>query len=244
MRRPCDETPVKVPTAIGASIQLVLLSESSEQLGESSEQKSKINENVDLLSESDNDSDAESEVADFTDDISEVDEVQPQEDTLESLVQEKLRDELKLYSDLASLHSRSSNKDIYGLNRGKFDSLSLTPMCLNDVDLNSIIQSKYFKLFYSLEWRASRTECEKNHEDCMFNLIWYEPFAAFICMQGRRPRVFVSFSPLLDLNMQPTQYEFIYAMYTMCTKPKFSCYVRNTVNNKIEFWNSKGGKCI
>ena len=44
----------------------------------------------------------------------------------------------------------------------------------------------------------------------------------------------------MDVNMQPTQYEFL---YTMCTKPKFSCYVRNTVNNKIEFWNSKGGMC-
>jgi hypothetical protein len=218
---------------------VVELSKLSEQLDVA--QTSYAKDIVDLLSESDDDSDAESEVADFTDDISEVEEVQSQEDTLDSLIQEKLRDELKFNSDLASLHSRSSNKDIYGLTRGQFDTLSLTPMRLNDVELNSILQTKYFKLFYSLEWRASRTECEKNLEDCIYNLIWYEPFAAFICMQGRRPRVFVSFSPLLDLHMQPTQYEFLYAMYTMCSKPKFSCYVRNTVNNKIEFWNSKDG---
>ena len=194
-----------------------------------------------LLVESSSDTESEEAVADFNDDIVDVDEIQPQEETLASIIQEKLRGELKLYSDLAVLYNRSSSKDIYGLKRGKFDSLSLTPMCLNNIDLASIIQSrKDFKIFYCLEWRTSRKECELANEDCIYNLIWYEPFAAFICMQGRRPRVFVSFSPLLDLDMQPTQFEFLYAMYTMCDKPKFSCYVRNIRNNKIEFWDTDG----
>ena len=198
---------------------------------------------IDLLSDSDDDN-VESEstdVADFNDDVVEEGEYQQAEDTLSSPIQDKLRDEVRVYSDLANLYSKTSGSDIYGLTRGKFDSLSLTPMCLNDAYLASRVQSRRnFKLFYALEWRVSRKACEQENEDCIYNLIWYEPFAGFICKQGRRPRVFIAFSPLLDLDMKPTGLEFLYATYTMCDAPKFCCYVRNVVNNKIEFWHNKG----
>jgi hypothetical protein len=198
---------------------------------------------IHLLSESDDDND-ESESkdeGDLNDDVVDEDEYQEPEDTLSSPIQDKLRDEVRVYSDLSDLYSRTSGSDIYGLTRGKFDSLSLTPMCLNDAYLAARVQSKRnFKLFYALEWRANRKACEQENQDCIYNLIWYEPFAGFICKQGRRPRVFISYSPLLDLDMKPTGLEFLYATYTMCDAPKFSCYVRNVVNNKIEFWHTQG----
>ena len=183
----------------------------------------------------------ENEEGDLDVDVVDEDEYQEAEELLSSVIQDKLRDEVKVYSDLSDIYDKKSGKDIFGLSRGKYDSLSLTAMCLNDASLASKVQSRRsFKLFYSLEWSANRKQCENENQDCIYNLIWYEPFAAFICMQGRRPRVFISFSPLLDKDMKPTCLEYLYSMYTMCDSPKFCCYVRNIVNNKIEFWNTRG----
>jgi hypothetical protein len=213
----------------------------SQLISDAEEKAKRKNGVVDLLSESDDDENEGIEEGDLNDDVVEEGNFQPSEDSLSALIQDKLRDELKVYSDLSDLYNRTSSNDIYGLNRGKFDSLSLTPMCLNDAYLAARVQSRRdFKLLYALEWRANRKACEQENQDCIYNLIWYEPFAGFICKQGRRSRVFISFSPLLDLDMKPTALEFLYAMYTMCDSPKFCCFVRNVVNNKIEFWQTKG----
>jgi len=148
---------------------------------------------------------------------------------------------MKMYYELSELYNPKSKKSVHYLKREANDSFTLTPMCLEDAYLSTRIQSKRTsKLFYSLEWRCSRRECEGEKESCIYNLIWYEPFVAFICMQGNRPRVFVCYSPLLDKDGRPTSLEFLYGAYTMCTSPKFVCFVRNIVNNKIELWSDDG----
>ena len=167
---------------------------------------------------------------------------QAPEDSLSPILRSILEYEAKMFEDLNQLYNVKGPKVFFYLDRGNGTSITLTPMCLNDANLAPRIQSKTrkSKFFYSLEWRTARSECELKQLDCIYNLIWYEPVAAFICMLGDRRRVFVCFSPLLDIKGRQTDLEFLYAMYTMCQSPNFVCFIRNKSTNKIELWSVEG----
>ena len=123
------------------------------------------------------------------------------EEFLSPILRGILEFEAKMFEDLNQLYNVKGPKVFFYLDRGN-GTITLTPMCLNDANLAPRIQSKTRKSknFYSLEWRTARSECESKQLDCIYNLIWYEPVAMFICMLGDRRRVFVCFSPLLDIK--------------------------------------------
>lgn len=157
---------------------------------------------------------------------------------------ELLEKETTLYDQLNSLYNEKLKNDVHFIRRENH-SVTLTPMCLKQQHLHPKVQSKRnFKLFYCLEWSHARSSCEESGNDCVYNLIWYEPFASLICFHEGRKRVFVCFSPLLDRYGNETNLDLIFPMYTMCQNPKFTCIVRNRKTNLLELWNDKSGNCF
>ena len=76
------------------------------------------------------------------------------------------------------------------------------------------------------------------------HLFWYEPITAFATAVGKEniDRAFMAFRPLLDLNCLPTNYYFVYAMYTMSDAPMITALLYNKSNGQIEFKNHYNGK--
>jgi hypothetical protein len=99
------------------------------------------------------------------------------------------------------------------------------------------------KIFYCITWFVDRNEKRRNFQKCPYNLFWYEPITSFTTVigKGNIDRAFIAFRPLLDLSCLPTNYFFIYAMYTMCENPILVVLLYNMTNGQIEFKNSYKG---
>ena len=111
-------------------------------------------------------------------------------------------------------------------------------------DMNKVSSNGKLKIYYCITWFIERNERRSNFQKCRFNLFWYEPITAFTTVigKGNIDRAFMAFRPLLDLNCLPTNYYFVFAMYTMCEAPIITVLFYNKTNGQIEFKSSYSGK--
>lgn len=160
-------------------------------------------------------------------------------------VQDQLRLELMTKTKLCHLYDKQQSDLV--VKEGEYQ---MTGMHFIGEDRKKISSVGRLKLYYCIEWYLARKESKKKMEKCPFNLFWYEPITAFTTDVGSKDgksgieRVFLAFRPLLDLDCQPTIYELVYAMYTMCDDPIYPILVYNTATDQIELWGGSSGNLL
>ena len=155
-----------------------------------------------------------------------------------TVVQDQLRHEQLLRTKLGHLYDKQSSDLVVPLHGYEF-----TAMHFPTGDRNKVSSNTRLKLYYCITWFVERNERRSKFEKCPYNLFWYEPVTAFstVVGKGNIDRAFVAFRPLLDLNCQPTNYFFVYAMYTMCDAPILTVVLYNKISGQIELKNDYNG---
>ena len=157
---------------------------------------------------------------------------------LSSKVLDQRRAETKFKMDLGSIYGKTSPTQIVDLMEYQLTGFHFE----TDYDRKSISSQGKLKLFYCVEWYVARTECKTQGIRCPYNLFWYEPITAFTTEIGNDvQRVFLAYRPLLDLDCNPTNYIFIYCMYTMCNSPYFAVVLFNRLNGQVEVRTKDNG---
>ncbi len=152
-------------------------------------------------------------------------------DEQSTIVQDQLRHEQLIRTKLGHLYDKQAADLVV-----PFHGYQLTAIHFAGEEKNKVSSTGRLKIFYCITWFAKRNERRRNFEKCPYNLFWYEPITAFTTSVGKQSidRAFMAFRPLLDLNCQPTNYYFVYAMYTMCDAPIIAMLLYSITNGTIE----------
>ena len=163
-------------------------------------------------------------------------------DEQSNVVQDQLRHEQLIRTKLGHLYDKQFSELVVPVH-----GYDLTAMHFPGEERLRISSIRKLKIFYCITWFVERNKKRSKCEKCRYNLFWYEPITAFTTAVGRTEnidRAFLAFRPLLDLTCQPTNYFFVYAMYTMCNAPILTVVLYNKANGTIEFKDSYSGKKI
>ena len=163
-----------------------------------------------------------------------IEEVQDLE-RLPSIVQDQMRLENKYRSDLLTIYDKTNGDNIIHI--GEYH---LTGMHFPIERSGTGTTTNKLRFYYCLEWHQEKLKCRKEGLRCPYNLFWYVPVTAFTTQS----RVFLAYRPMLDANCNPTDWEFVYLMYTMCADPIHAAVVYNTKTGIVDFHTRDDGKFL